>query len=89
MRRFEEMGSGGYFSGITEKYRPEQIMQMSNWDRVDDEHSCVAGMTYIHCFPSNGSTETIVNPLDPGDDMPCHYNSPNGYGGVIPAGRMY
>jgi hypothetical protein len=49
------------------KFRPDQIAQQSTWTRIPEAQRTVASMRIIHIVPSNGSTVTYVNPIDPGD----------------------
>lgn len=76
------------------KLTADQIAQQSTWDGVPDRDSAAAAMHLIHVVPSNGSTETTLNPLDPGTlsdddgDRPGWRRRPGSTDRVIPAGRM-
>jgi hypothetical protein len=72
--------------GQVGRLRQEQIAQQSTWTRVPDSARLVASMHIVHIVPSNGSTETWVNPTDPGDE--CYMERPSAKGTVVPAGRM-
>ena len=49
------------------KFRPEQIAQQSTWTVVAPKDRQNVAMHLIRIVPSNGSTLTYVNPVDPGD----------------------
>ena len=51
------------------RLRPEQIAQMSTWDRVPDAQSELAALHIIHVTPAGGTTVTHLNPLDPATDL--------------------
>ena len=80
------MNSVGY-GGIMGRFRPEQIAQQKTWTVVPENERMVAAMHVIHVVPSNGSTETIVNPTDPQDDS--YAIIPGANGTLVPAGRCY
>lgn len=75
-----------YGPGMIGRLRQEQIAQQSTWTRVPEADRITADMHVIHVIPSNGSTETRVNPLDPGDGM--YLEKPYTWDRVVPAGRM-
>jgi hypothetical protein len=62
----EKMMNIGYPPSIN-KFRPEQIAQQSTWTKVPEEKRVETSVHVIHIVPSNASTITYVNPLDPGD----------------------
>ena len=61
----EPMMMIGYPPSVN-KFRPEQIAQMSTWTTVPDADTKLASIHVIHAVPDNASTCTYVNPLDPG-----------------------
>lgn len=69
----EKMGRVGY-GGMVGRFRQEQIAQQSTWTRVPQEIRVWADMHVVHIVPENGSTTTIVNPVDPGDE--AYYEAP-------------
>ena len=75
-----------YVPGQVCRYRPEQVANQANWGIIPEEEATFASMHLIHVVPANGSTETRVNPLDPGDGF--HREIPADLGRVVPAGRM-
>lgn len=58
------------------KLRPEQIANQATWEHVPDDEQKAAAMTAIRTVNKNGSTETTVNPLDPGDQSTNEWNVP-------------
>jgi hypothetical protein len=68
------------------KLSDQQIAQQSTWTVIPENERVVASMHVIRVVPSNASTETTVNPTDPGDG--CHYEIPGAKGSVVPAGRI-
>ena len=81
MERMKTVG----MQGMVGRFRPEQIAHQNTWDRVPDSDTTFASMHIIHVVPSNGSTETRVNPIDPGDGF--YLDVPYTIGRVIPAGH--
>lgn len=81
MERMKNVGYGGRIG----KFRPEQIAHQSTWTKVPENERQVASYHVIHVVPSNGSTETIVNPTDPQDDS--YAIIPGANGTLVPAGR--
>lgn len=79
----ERMMGVGY-PGTVGKFRPEQIAQMSTWTVVPEQDRVQASMHQKHIVPSNASTVTYVNPLDPGDGL--WYDKPSDWGAVHRAG---
>ena len=67
MERFNRDNSMGWPATVG-KFRPEQIANMETWGRVRDPEATLAAVHTIHMVPTNRSTTTYVNPLDPGDD---------------------
>jgi hypothetical protein len=72
-----------------------QIAQQSTWSGVADRDRTMAAMHVIHVVPSNGSTETSMNPLDPGTAPDADGHSrrawlyrPGTVDRVVPAGRL-
>lgn len=68
------------------KLRQEQIANQSTWDQVPEGKAITSSMHLIHMVPFNDSTETRVNPIDPGDGF--YIKTPSSRAPVIPAGRM-
>lgn len=81
MERMRNVG----MQGMVGRFRPEQIAHQSTWARVPDSDTTFAAMHMIHVIPSNGSTETRVNPLDPGDGF--YLDIPSTPVRVVPAGH--
>ena len=82
MERFnnDEMG----WPAVVSKHRPEQIAHMNTWARVPDPEMKSAAFHVIHMVPSNRSTTTYVNPLDPGDQATTDW-----YDTEADQGRLY
>lgn len=51
---------------VSGKLRPDQIAQRGTWAGIPDDQVATSAMQIIHVVPSNGTTVTTVNPLDPG-----------------------
>lgn len=75
-----------YQPGMVGKRTMAQIARASTWTMVPEGDRVFADMHIVHVVPANGSTETQVNPTDPGDE--CYYERPTSVGPVVPAGRM-
>lgn len=71
--------------GAVGRFRTKQIAQQKTWAVIPDEFTTIAAMHIVHVVPSNGSTETQVNPVDPGDGF--HLIIPTSDAPVIPAMR--
>jgi hypothetical protein len=72
--------------GQVGRFRPEQIVQQSTWNRVPNEAQNIALMHTIRCVREAATTVTTVNPLDPIDDYYEH--SDCGCEHTHPIGRM-
>lgn len=83
----EKMMAYGYPPSVN-KFRPEQIMQANNWDRVENGTETKVYMHQIHIVPDGATTCTYVNPLDSGDEFESYRAIPHSYGPVIPARKM-
>lgn len=70
----------------TIKQSDAMTAQQSTWTRVPEDQRINASISVIHIVPSNGSTETRVNPTDPGDGF--YLERPYPPDTVKPAGRM-
>jgi len=72
--------------GLMGKLRDDQLQARGTWASIPDQYPMESHMHSIHIVPLNGSTITLVNPLDPGtvddDRMPCHLERPGGYGAL-------
>lgn len=68
------------------RLKESQIAQQSTWTAVPEDQRINASIHIVHTVPSNGSTETIVNPTDPGDG--CYLERPYPPERTCPAGRM-
>ena len=66
------------------RFRPEQIAQQNTWTVIPELDRVEASMHTIKVVPSNASTLTYVNPLDPGDD--CYYDKPKTWDRVSRSG---
>lgn len=74
---------------VTGKYRPEQIAHMSTWEGIPDSLRSIAAVNRIRVLPKNGSTETLVNPLDTGDpETSMVYDHNDGFDTLFPAGMQ-
>lgn len=66
--------------------RADQIAWRGTWSQIPDHFPMEAQMHSIRIVPVNGSTVTMVNPLDPGtvddDGQPCHFERPGGFGAL-------
>jgi hypothetical protein len=82
----EKMMSIGYPASVG-RFRPEQIAQQKTWTKIPEEQRVNASLHVIHMIPSNGSTITHINPVDPGDE--AYYHIPASPDRVIGAGRRY
>lgn len=90
MQRFETMSSETPWPASVGKYRPDQIANMQTWGQVPDEQMRMAAVHTIHVTPSNRSTMTLVNPLDPGDQANNNwYDSGPQTGTLVPARNLY
>jgi hypothetical protein len=75
-----------YQPGMVGKRTMAQIAQAKTWTMIPEGGRVFASMHVIHVVPENGSTTTLVNPTDPGDE--CYYERPASVGPVVPAGKM-
>lgn len=75
--------------GYEEKLRRDQIASQSTWSAVPDSEKTLAAMHTIRIVPKNGTTETFVNSLDPGQSGTNTWYDQNNWnmGRVIPAGK--
>lgn len=68
------------------KHTLEQLGWRGTWSQIPDQFPMETLMHTVHIVPSNGSTITLVNPLDPGtvadDGHPCHLVRPAGLGAL-------
>jgi hypothetical protein len=75
--------------GQVGRFRPTQIVQQSTWDGIKEQKvKTTAALHSINVQPSNSSTTTFVNPLDPGDsEDPTNdewKNPPGSWGTLYP-----
>lgn len=85
MERMMDVGQ----PGMVGKYRDEQVAHMSNWATIPDQQAARASMFSIHVIPRNGTTVTMMNPLDTGDPSnSLLYEHDAAYGTLIPARGM-
>ena len=72
--------------GQSGKHSADQLAWRGTWSQIPDQFPMEAHIWSIHIVPVNGSTVTMVNPLDPGtvndNGMPCHLERPGGYGSL-------
>jgi hypothetical protein len=68
----------------TSKLRTDQIANRSNWTGVPNGRAAEAAMHTIRMVPKNGSTETIINPIDPDGDQ--YLDVPGAKGSVARSG---
>ena len=72
--------------GMMGKLSPDQLQARGTWASIPDQYPMETPMHSVHIVPLNGSTITMVNPLDPGTvddaDMPCHLERPGSYGSL-------
>lgn len=80
----EKMMAYGYPPSVN-KFRPEQIAQISTWDGIEDANKGTASMTRITVVPDGYSTITYVNPLDTGDQLMTWRAAPHSFAPLIPA----
>lgn len=77
-------GQNQYLGGH-DKLTDDQIAHISNWNRIGWDEEPRAAMHIIHVVPSNGSTATSVNIVEPASQG--WVDPPGGYGTLVPAGR--
>lgn len=68
------------------RLKESQVAQQSTWTQIPENKRIMASQMVIHVYPKNGSTETVVNPTDPGDG--CYLERPYPPDRVVPAGRI-
>lgn len=83
----ERLNTVGW-AGVTGKYRDEQVAHIDNWQVVPNLERTTAAMHVIRQVPSNSSTETIVNPMDVGEDY-YRFREDAGDERTIPVGRRF
>lgn len=78
------------------KLTPDQIATRSTWAGVPDQSTALAAMHTIRVVPSNGTTVTHLNPMDPATlgekaalEMSGWYAVPGADGTLLPAGRVW
>lgn len=69
------------------KFRPDQIANRATWDSVPDAPAQAAQMHYLAMVRKAATTETFINPLDPGDTVADWSNPPADWGRLAPIGR--
>jgi hypothetical protein len=73
------------------KLSADQLAWRGTWAQIPDQFPMETPMWHAHMVPLNGSTMTLVNPLDPGTigdaGHPCHLVRPAAYGTLYGAGR--
>jgi hypothetical protein len=79
----EKMMGVGY-PGQVGRFRPEQIAQQSTWTVIPEDQRIFASMHVKSIVPSNATTITYVNPVDPGSGG--YYDKPSDWGAVHRAG---
>jgi hypothetical protein len=71
----------------TSNLNSNQIARQSTWGIVPDQEMTVASMHTVECVPTNKSTITRVNPLDPASTGYNWHRIPSNNDAVIPAGN--